>query len=370
MEKTTMITFNKKHPSDFYPVIKQRVREYFLSNNISKHANGAMIFKTTFILSIYVLSYILLVCNIFNLWLLLVLAGIHGFFTALIGLNIAHDAIHSSYSSNKTINKNLGILFNIIGANDYMWNISHNLVHHTFTNIPDHDDDINQIPILRLNPKQNLWWIHRFQHFYALFLYPLSSITWVFIKDYKKFFSAKIGGHVNNHPRQEYFRLFFYKFLYYTIFLIIPLIVIALPWWQILLGFLFLHLIEGATLSFVFQLAHISEGLEFPEPDNKGYIENSWAIHQLHTTSNFATKSKLANLICGGLNFQIEHHLFPRVCHIHYDKIAPIVEQTAKEYGLPYYSNTNYLGAIRSHLSSLKLMGRKPRQIQGIINFN
>lgn len=358
MGKATKITFNKKRSAEFYPEIKLRVNAYFDSNNLSRHANGAMIFKTTFILLIYFLSYVLLVSNIFNLWALLILAGIHGFFTALIGLNIAHDAIHGAYSSNKRINKKLGLLFNIIGANDYVWHISHNIVHHTYTNIPDHDEDINLIPIIRLNPNQKLWWIHRFQHFYAFFLYTLSSISWVFIKDYKKFFAPKIGEHKNHHPKQEYYRLFLYKIVYYTIFLIIPLLVIDLPIWQILLGFVFLHLIEGATLSVVFQLAHTVEGPEFPEPDQHGNMENSWAAHQMHTTADFARKSRLVNFLFGGLNFQIEHHLFPRVCHIHYRKIAPIVEQAAREFGLPYHDNTSFYSAIRSHVYSLKAMGR------------
>ena len=149
-----------------------------------------------------------------------------------------------------------------------------------------------------------------------------------------------------------------YKIVYYTIFLIIPLLVIDLPIWQILLGFVFLHLIEGATLSVVFQLAHTVEGPEFPEPDQHGNMENSWAAHQMHTTADFARKSRLVNFLFGGLNFQIEHHLFPRVCHIHYRKIAPIVEQAAREFGLPYHDNTSFYSAIRSHVYSLKAMGR------------
>lgn len=364
MQKVSKLTFNKNPISkDFHTEIKKRVKEYFHGNKISKHANGAMIFKTVFILLFYVLTYIMLISNQFSLLVLLAIAGIHGFFTALIGLNIAHDAVHNSYSSNKKINKALGTLFNILGANDYVWKLSHNFSHHKYTNIPDYDDDINQIPILRLNPKQSLWKIHRYQHLYAFFLYPLSSISWVFIKDYKKFFGGKIGEQVNRHPKREYYRLFFFKAFYYTVFLIIPFIVIDLPWWNILLGFVFMHLVEGASLSFVFQLAHVTEGLVFPEPDKDGNMDKTWAAYQMHTTSNFARKSKAVNFLCGGLNFQIEHHLFPGVCHIHYEKLAPIVQQTAKEYGLPYHESETFYGAIEAHLSSLKTLGRNEQFI-------
>lgn len=359
MNKFSKLSFNKKHASaEFHADLKERVKLYFLNNKISKFSNGKMVFKTIFILTFYVLSYILLISNQFSPWFLLVLAGVHGFFTALIGLNIAHDAVHNSYSSNKRVNRYLGTLFNILGANDYVWRLSHNFSHHKYTNIPDYDDDINQIPILRLNPKQSLWKIHRFQHFYAFFLYPLSSISWVFIKDYKKFFGGDIGEQISKHPKKEYYRLFLFKAFYYIVFLIIPLVVIDLPWYYILIGFVFMHLIEGASLSFVFQLAHVTDGLSFPEPDSEGNMENSWAMHQMHTTSNFARKSKIVNFLCGGLNFQVEHHLFPGVCHIHYEKLAPIVQQTAHEYGLPYHESKTFYGAIAAHLSSLKTLGR------------
>ncbi len=361
VEQVQKITFNKSQPSEFYIVVKQRVNDYFVSRNLSRHANTGMVAKTVFILTIFVLTYFLLLSNIFSPWWLFAIAGIHGFFTALIGLNIAHDAIHGAYSSNKSVNKALGLLFNLVGANDYVWKVTHNIVHHTYTNIPDHDDDIDQIPILRLNPKQELWPIHRYQHIYGIFLYTLSSISWVFMKDYKKFFAYRIGGHINRHPKKEYYRLFLYKALYYALFVIIPFTVIELPWWQILIGFLFLHAVEGATLSFVFQLAHVVDGPEYPEPDENGMIERSWAAHQMHTTADFARGNSLANFLFGGLNFQIEHHLFPKVCHIHYQAIAPIVKATAEEYDLPYHDNPSYLGAVRSHLRELKIMGRRPQ---------
>lgn len=357
MSQSQNIRFLKEEKGGFYDVLKERVNDYFEKNNISRNANGEMIFKTILILSVFAGSYLMILSNQFTTLQMLLLAILNGFCAALIGLNIAHDAIHGSYSSKSWVNKSLAVIFNIIGANDYMWNISHNIVHHSFTNIPDHDEDIDQIPIIRLNPKQPLWKIHRYQHWYTFLLYGLTSLSWVFIKDYKKFFQDRIGSFKMKNPRVEYIRLFGYKAVYYILFLIVPLIVIDLAWYQIIVGFLILHLVEGLTLALIFQLAHVVEGTDFPMPNEKGRIDDNWAAHQMRTTSDFATGYPIINFLFGGLNFQVEHHLFPKICHVHYTKLAPIVKQTAEEYGLPYHSHKTFLGAIKSHMRMLKTFG-------------
>ncbi len=355
------ITFIQNSQSEFYTVLKERINEYFESNGISRYANTAMVAKTLFIIFGTVASYFVIVLEIFNPWILLIFAVLLGFFTALIGLNIAHDALHGSYSSNRKVNHLLGILFNIVGANDYVWKIKHNVLHHTYTNIPEHDDDINQAKILRMEPNQKWMKIHRFQHIYLFFLYPLSSLSWVFIKDYQKFFAIKIGNIQNKkHPRKEMFRLFFYKVIYYIIYIVIPFTVMDLAWYYILLGFIVMHLVEGASLSFIFQLAHVFEGTSYPEPGAGGKMERTWAEHQLFTTLDFGRKNPLVNFFFGGLNFQVEHHLFPKICHIHYSKISPIVEETAKEFNLPFLENKTFFGALWSHVNMMKKMGASP----------
>lgn len=364
MSTTTLSASNKitfqKGLAEFYPELKKRVDAYFEENKISKFANAAMITKTVFLLSMYALTYILIVIDVFPWWVMLSLAAAHGLFTAHLGMSIGHDAIHGSYSSNKAVNKRLGAVFNIIGANDYVWSITHNILHHTFTNIPEHDDDIAQIGILRTSPAAKLRKVHKLQFLYAFMLYPLASLTWVFSKDYIKFFSKKIGEqHNKKHPKKEVYRLFGYKLFYYFCYLALPMIVIDQPWYFIILGFLTVHAFEGLTLALVFQLAHLVQGTSFAEPDEVGNIENSWAVHQLYTTADFARKSTFANLFCGGLNFQIEHHLFPKICHIHYRKISPIVKQTAEEFGLPFVEHPTMVKAIFSHIKVLKKLGRE-----------
>jgi linoleoyl-CoA desaturase len=308
-----------------------------------------MIFKTIVTLSVYVTTYILLLSNQFSPSVLLMIAVVHGFFTAMIGLNIAHDAIHGAYASSPRGNRVLGSSFNFIGANDFMWKCSHNGMHHSHANIVGYDADIDQIPMIRLNPHQDLWWIHRFQHFYILFFYSLTSIAWVFARDYVEYFHPKINGKSKTvRPVRELLRMVLYKFIYYSLFVAIPFMVMDIPWQYFVIGFVIMHLVEGLTLALIFQLAHVTEGTNFPRPDDDGKIDHCWAAHQLYTTANY---------ICGGLNFQIEHHLFPAICHVHYKHIAPIVEQTAKEYGLPYNNHPTYFGALNSHIRQLKEFG-------------
>lgn len=354
------VKFAKANSSDFYSTLNKRVEEYFTSNQLSKNANWIMIFKTVFYPAILITAYLVLILNQNPLVVQFLLWMVIGFFTAFVGVNISHDAIHGSLSKHKKANSLLSYTFNLIGANAYMWSIMHNIVHHTYTNIDGQDEDIESVPLLRVSPHQKLLKINRYQYWYAFLLYGLGSLSWVFIKDYVKFFKKKIGNYDNKkHPRIEYFNLFFFKLVYYTIFLVLPMIFINATWWQVLLGFLLLHFCEGITMAVIFMLAHIVEETNFPLPDQKGNIQNSWAVHQLYTTADFGRENNLLSFLCGGLNFQVEHHLFPRICHVHYKAISGIVKETAEEYNLPYIANPSFSGAIISHIRLLKRLGKE-----------
>ena len=232
------------------------------------------------------------------------------------------------------------------------------MVHHTYTNIPGHDEDLEIAPgLIRLHDEDPISPIHRFQHWYAFPLYTLASLSWVFRKDFKKFFQPKVGQIVTKHPGRELFNLFFYKALYLFIFIGIPILLLDVLWWQVLVGFLLMHAAQGFTMGLVFQLAHVVEGTDFPSPNESGNIEESWAEHQMRTTANFAGDSKFAAFFLGGLNRQIEHHLFPKICHIHYQKIGKIVKTTALEFGVPYIENPTFVSALKSHFRTLKRFG-------------
>ncbi len=355
------VKFLKAGHSDFYTTLNKKVEHYFSSQNLSKKANSTMLFKVIFYPTVFIASYLLLLFAGAPLIIQYALWIVLGFFTAFIGLNISHDAVHGSLSNNKTVNTLLGYSFNIIGANRYVWNITHNIVHHTYTNIDGHDEDIALISLLRMSPNQKLRKAHRYQHWYAFFFYSLASLMWVFIKDYVKFFKKEIGNYDNkSHPRSEYVILFLSKAVYYVFFIVVPIILIKALWWQVLIGFLVMHLVQGLTMAIIFMLAHVVEGTDFPMPNNTGTMENTWAVHQLYTTSDFGRENRLLNFFCGGLNFQVEHHLYPRICHVHYRNISEIVKETAAEYRLRYNEHSTFRDAITSHVRLLKALGREP----------
>jgi linoleoyl-CoA desaturase len=359
------VKFLSKENSEFFATVKNNVDSYFKTNNLSKFADFTMIAKTILLLVSLVGLYLLILTTALPLWGLLILTILLGMTKAFIGFNICHDAIHGSYSANPKVNKVLSLIFNLIGANAYVWEITHNKVHHTYTNIPGHDEDIEVAPgLIRLSPEEPHKPFMKYQKYYAFLLYGLASLSWVFRKDFKKFFQKKIGSFDNtNHPKKEYFKLFFFKGLYYSLFIAIPLMVMDITWWQFIIGFSLMHIAEGLVLGLVFQLAHVVEGTEFIYPDENGSIQENWAIHQMRTTANFARKNKLVTFFCGGLNYQVEHHLFPKICHTHYPAISEIVKKTAEQFNVPYHENHSFRKAIKSHFYMLDKFGQNEKVI-------
>lgn len=354
------IRFSGRKDAEFFTELKRRVDTYFAENNISPNANTLMVLKSIFFLGIFATTYLLILSGAFSMGVMVLLTIILGLFTAFIGFNVSHDAVHGSYSSNAKINRILGYTFDFLGASSYIWSLMHNIIHHTYTNIPEHDEDLEPVFFIRLNKSKKLYKIHRYQHWYATFFYALTSLSWVFLKDFKALLKKEIT-HLSHkkHPIKEVLTIIISKSLYYFMFIALPIIVLDIAWWQALLGFIIMHVAEGITLAIVFQLAHVVEHADFPEPAANGSIENNWAVHQLHTTANFARKSFLATWFFGGLNYQVEHHLFPRICHIHYPKVSKIVESTAREYNIPYKEYKTMWQAMKSHYAMLKKLGRE-----------
>jgi linoleoyl-CoA desaturase len=269
-----------------------------------------------------------------------------------------HEGAHNSYSNKSWLNKISAYMLNILGGNAQFWRIKHNINHHTYTNIEGLDGDIDIKPLMRLSEGQPRRSFHKFQHIYGFGLYGISYFIWIFIQDFQKYFSGKIAA--GNHPKmtlKDHFIFWISKLWYVTIYLAVPILSLGLG--TALLGYLVMGVCCGLFLSVVFQLAHTVEGLEFPTPNPETQkIEQEWAIHQVTTTSNFATKNKVICWLLGGLNFQVEHHLFPRISHIHYPRINAIVKETCAEFNVPYQEHPTMFKAIRSHLTYIKHLGR------------
>ena len=245
---------------------------------------------------------------------------------------------------------------NFLGANVFFWKTKHNIVHHTYTNIPGADEDIEAGIFLYLNPSQKHHWVHRFQHIYFLFVYALLYLYWVFYADYKKYFSEKVAlTPIANFNKREKIIFWISKVFHLTIFVVLPVFLLGFQEWLIL--FLIYAFTTGILLSMVFQLAHIVEETDFPLPNADNEIEDAWMIHQLNTTANFAMNCKLLSFILGGLNYQIEHHLFPTISHIHYPQISKIVQEVCDQFHVPYYAHSTLWLVIRSHYKCLKQLG-------------
>lgn len=320
-----------------------------------------MAFKTIFMFSLYFVPFGLIMSNQLNEWTMLLMTVIMGTGFAGIGLSIMHDANHGTFSSKKGINKFFGYTLNMLGGSDVTWRIQHNHLHHTFTNIEGHDEDVSTIPLMRFNPHAKRRAIHRFQHIYVWFFYGLMTFFWITGKDFVQLIRYDKRGLVKQQKStvsKEMTIMIITKILYYGYILVLPFIFLDVVWWKILIGFFTHHFVGGLVLAAIFQAAHVVEGPEFPKPDKQGNIENQWAIHQICTTANFGTNNRFLTWFVGGLNFQVEHHLFPGICHVHYKKISAIVEKTAQEFNLPYYTNPTFRHALSSHVRLLKHFGR------------
>ncbi|MBC9795059.1 fatty acid desaturase family protein [Sinomicrobium weinanense] len=355
------LKFSANKHSDFSKTLRSRVNAYFKTHNISKHANKSMVSKTAVMLFAFFAPLILINTGIIHHTLLLfVLYTVSGLGMAGIGMGVMHDAIHGSYSKHRKVNKYLGYTMNLIGANATVWKIQHNVLHHTYTNIQHADDDINVPFFLRFSPHARRYWLHRFQHVYVWFFYSISTLMWITAKDFVRLTRYKKMGLLNREQeyKRELFKLIGWKLLYYSYALILPLIMVPLSPWIVILAFLCMHVVTGLWISSIFQVAHVMPSTEYPLADRDGVIENDWFLHQLETTSNFSPRSRFFSWLIGGLNYQVEHHLLPHICHIHYRKISHIVIETAHEYGLPYHMKKTFVSAIADHVRMLRQLGK------------
>jgi len=344
-------------PNLFFDSLKNKVENYFSTNKISSKAGNQTLFTKSYILiaQLVILYFLILFLPVHWFWIMF-LFGLQGITLAGIGFNMMHDGAHGSFSTRKWVNDVMAHSLDFIGGSTFMWKTKHNVIHHTYTNISGMDEDIS-IPFMRTTVEQEKKWYHRYQHIYSVALYCLQYIFWVFFSDFKKYFTGKIGEIAYPKMKTKDHIIFWVaKAFSIGVFFVLPVLVLG-PLLGIL-GLFFMCLVVGLSISIIFQMAHMVEERQFPVPDPvTRKIENEWAVHQIYTTANFATKSKFISYLVGGLNFQVEHHLFPRISHIHYPAINELVKETCKEFNLSYGEFPSLLGAIKSHFRFLKQMG-------------
>lgn len=349
----------------FTKQLSQRVEEYLKNNNLTKHGSWKIMLKVPVLFTLYFLPYFLMVLGaVENNWLRLVCAMIMGVGMAGIGLSVMHDANHGVFSRYKWLNKIMSFSMEVLGGNSLNWRIQHNVLHHSFTNVHDMDEDIAPIGLLRFTPDAPRKPVHRFQVLYAWFFYGLMTLSWMVNKDFMQLRQFHKSGLLKSQQvslLKATIVLICSKLMYYAYIALVPFLVMDnLSWWQWSIGFFAMHFVSGSILAFVFQVAHVMPETEFMTKDT--YTEKneevSWARHQMMTTANFANWNPMLTWYVGGLNYQIEHHLFPDISHVHYPKIAKIVRKTAREYGVAYHYHRTFGGAVIQHLRLLHQLGK------------
>lgn len=352
------IAFNNQDHPEFYATLQKKVRAYFNEVNDKPRANAKFWGKALVMTAIYWVPLFAILFISMPTWLFFVCWVIIGMGMAGIGMNVMHDANHGSVSEKGWINKTLGASIYLLSGNVFTWKTQHNVLHHSYTNVYGADEDLDARGLLRLHPEEAYRPLHKYQHWYATFLYGLLTLNWLLTKDFTQLFRYhKLGVAGNNNKTRELINIIFWKIAYFAIFIGLPIFVGGYSFGMVILGVVLAHFLAGIVLSIVFQLAHVMPDVSHPvEKDEK--TEYSWAVLQLRTTANFSTKSRFVTWFAGGLNFQIEHHLFPNISHIHYPNIAKIVRQTAEEMKLPYYEYRTFWQATVAHFRYLKELAK------------
>lgn len=347
----------------FMKTLKERINTYFARNNISKYGNKMLVIKIMLVLFIFFGSYGLLISNKFSGSIVFLLGTICGLSHILIVMNIGHDAAHNALSSNTRLNKFLSWSIELSGMSHFMWKINHNIIHHPYPNITPVDSELNMaLPFLRLStliPKKTY---HIYQHIYAPFIYLFFTINLIFIRDFQDsgiFPKETSQRAIKKFPASHYVILFLSKIFYITYALILPIIFLSIVWWKILLGFLFIHFIMSAAEMCIQLPLHINEHSNVVKVGENGVIQNNWPIQTLQSTTDYLSKSKVANFITGGINTHTIHHFFPGICHIHYVHLTQILAETSKEFGLPYQCRP-WAKSFLSHFKQLKQLAIEP----------
>ena len=345
-------------PHSFHSELKRRISEYFEEVGTSPTGNYSLFIKAVILMASFISIYIHLVFFTPSAFWAIIESVVLGGVVAAIGFNVMHDGAHGSFSKYKWVNTLAALSLNILGGNSFMWNVKHNVIHHAYTNVDGVDDDIDIQPWMRMSSTQKKYRLHKYQHIYFWGLYSLLYLFWIFVLDYQKYFKARVGNMpLKKMSLRDHIEFWAFKLFHLFLFVGLPIYMVGFTSW--LISFLIFTVVAGLVLSLVFQLAHTVEHTAFPVANAEtNKMEDEWAIHQIKTTANFATNNKLVSWLVGGLNFQIEHHLFPKISHIHYPAISKIIRQACQEYGIAYieYSRVRY--AVASHVAFLRQMGR------------
>jgi linoleoyl-CoA desaturase len=343
---------------DFHVEVRNRVDEFFRKTGRRRRDCPEIYIKTAILFTVFAGCYGLLVFVAQTWWQAAPLSLLLGLAIAGIGFNVQHDGAHQAFSNRRWVNQLMAMTLDVMGGSSYYWRWKHNFFHHTYCNIEGHDTDIDLGPLVRITPNQKWYWFHRWQHWYLWCLYGLLAIKWHLVSDFQEIIGGRIGRHREPRRPKRWDLLVFIlgKLVFFTLAFGIPLLFHR--FWVVLTCYAVVTVVLGFVLSVVFQLAHCVDQAEFPLPQpGTGRIENAWAVHQVETTVDFARRSRVAAWLLGGLNFQIEHHLFPRISHVNYPALSVLVEDVCREFGVKYSHNETFLSGVARHFRWLRERG-------------
>ncbi|MBL7812782.1 MAG: acyl-CoA desaturase [Bacteroidetes bacterium] len=353
------IQFPRTEGNRFFQELRTEVDTWFRSRGVAKTGDIRLYFKTAVIVLFTPLLFVLALWTGLPVWASILCFGLMGLGHALAGFNIMHDACHGAFHANPKVNNFMGDILSLMGSTAYFWKVQHNVIHHTYTNIDHLDADIGKWPVMRMAPGQKRLFHHRFQAIYMFPLYAISTLWWLLINDFIKYFSGKLYEHdIPKMSLKQHLLFWITKILYVSVYLVLPLWVLGIG--PGIAGFLALHLVLGLTMSLVFQLAHVVEDASFQEGKmgEPRTMEQEWAVMQVTSTADFGTRSPFLTWMLGGLNFQVEHHLFPQISHVHYPDIHPIVVSVCKRFGVPFNEFDSMGEAFTSHVRHMSEMGK------------
>ena len=349
-----------KSASDFSRELRTNVEKYFRESKMSKFATPSLKVKAVILLVSFFGSYAAIMVSGMSVWTLLILCCAMGLAKAGIGMGLMHDANHGSFSKNKTVNKIFGYTADILGVSSSNWINQHNRLHHTYTNIYEHDEDVHGKGLFRFTKDAPRNKIHKFQHVYWAFFYGFLTLGWFFadFTKYKEYRRKGLNKAQGIQIVKEYTEMVFFKVIFVTYMLVLPMIFLDVAFWQVLIGFFVVEFVAGWVLAVIFSLAHVVDKFDLSNHDKfNGTSEDEWTVHQIHNTFDFAVKNKALTWYCGGLNYQEIHHLFPNISHAHYPKLYDIVKETASKHGINYQEFTTFREALVSHVVFLRKLG-------------
>ncbi|MCB9224162.1 MAG: acyl-CoA desaturase [Crocinitomicaceae bacterium] len=344
---------------DFASELSKRVRRYFKEHKLSTYGGNRLLFKAILMIAFYLAPLVLVFTIHMSPWIALLLMVVMGIGKAGVGMGVMHDAAHGSFSKHQWLNKLMANSMILFGSNVLNWKVQHNLLHHTYPNVYEWDNDVDTKGILRLSKNSEYHRVFRYQYLFGPFLYSFMTISrfsteFKWLKEYNKLGALKI---YNTTYRSALWKLILIKISYLFVILALPMMITDYSWWQVLIGFLVVNMVSSMIMGTIFQMAHVVEDMNEPIPDDNFEIQDQFFVHQLKTTSDFGIKKTLLSSYIGGLDFQVEHHLFPHISHVHYPKLSLIVQETAREFDQPYNSQKSFYSAFRSHIRTLKRLG-------------